>query len=177
MSTVRNTLNAVRYDWLGVRIGGSGASMEGLWPVLVVAVLIVFGCFFAIGRAFAGGAPPAEGSSAAPVARVAIPDGLKGGSPIAGQVPSAITAPPPRPKPRQASGAAVLRATSPSGLTGEATGSSPVESAAAPEPEHTEPAPSVASAPAPARGGGGSRSGGSGGGGGSSGGRSFDSSE
>ena len=55
MSTVRNTLNVVRYDWLGVRIGGPGASMRGLWPVLIVALLVVFGCFFAIGRLFAGG--------------------------------------------------------------------------------------------------------------------------
>ena len=183
MSTMRNTLNAVRYDWLGVRIGGSGASMQGLWPVLIVAILLVFGCFFAIGRAFSDGATPQEGSSAAPVARVTIPDGLEGGSPIAGEVPSAITAPPPRRKPAQASGAAVLRATSPSGsTTGEATGSStpnfgsPAESAAAPEP--TEPAPSPAPAPAGAGGDSGSSGSASGGSrGGSSGGRSFDSSE
>ncbi len=121
MSTVRNTLNVVRYDWLGARIGGPGASMRGLWPVLIVALLVVFGCFFAIGRLFAGGNSPLEGSSAAPVTRAAIPRGLHGGSPIAGAVPSSIAEPPPQRRATPARGAEVLRATAPNrAFAGEA---------------------------------------------------------
>jgi len=162
VSAVRNALNAARYDWFGVRIGGPGASMQGLWPVLIVAIVFVFGAFFAVGRLLAGGGTPAEGSSAAPLTHAAIPEGLRGGSPIAGSVPNSITAPPPR-KPAPASGAAVLRATVPGGetLTPETSGGS----------VRSEPA-SVQGEPAPS----GSKAGSAGGGGGN-GGKSFDSSE
>jgi hypothetical protein len=179
MSSMRNTLNVVRYDWLGVRIGGPGASMRGLWPVLILACAFVFGCFFAVGRLSAGGAAPPEGSSAAPVARAVIPSELRGGSPIAGKVPSAIAEPPPRRRPVPTTVAGALSATAPSqSLTGEVAGgeaslSSPAERAPA-----AEPAPSEAPAPsqAPARTG--SATGSKGGSGGTpSGGGSFDSSE
>jgi len=176
MSTVRNTLNVVRYDWLGVRIGGPGASMRGLWPVLIVALLVVFGCFFAIGRLFAGGGSPLEGSSAAPVAHAAIPSGLQGGSPIAGEVPSSIAEPPPQRRAKPAGGAEVLRATAPSqafaGETAstEASSGTRLESAPAEAPERSRASTGAGSAgkPSAARASGGAASGSGG---------SFDSSE
>jgi len=177
MSTVRNTLNVVRYDWLGLRIGGPGASMRGLWPVLIVAILVVFGCFFAIGRLFVDGGSPAESSSAAPVAHAAIPRQLRGGSPIAGAVPSAIAEPPPQRTVAPTRGTEALGATSPTqSFTGQATGteaSSASQSEAAPTQE--QPAPTKVSPPSPASGGG--SSGARGGSGGSARGGSFDSSE
>jgi uncharacterized membrane protein YgcG len=96
MSSPRNSPDVVRYDWLGVRIGGPGASMRGSWPVLIVAMLVVFGCFFAVGRLSAGSGSPRQGSSAAPVARAAVPGKLRGGTPIPAEVPSAIAVPPRR---------------------------------------------------------------------------------
>jgi hypothetical protein len=170
MSTMRNTFNVVRYDWLGVRIGGPGASMRGLWPVLILALLVVFGCFFAIGRLFAGGGSPLEGSSAAPVQRAAIPRGLAGGSPIAGEVPSSIAEPPVQRRTTPARGAEVLRATAPSqvfsGETATTEASTRLESAPAeaPEPSRTSSGTgSAAGKPSAARatGGAGSGSGGS----------------
>jgi uncharacterized membrane protein YgcG len=178
MSTVRNTLNVVRYDWLGVRIGGPGASMRGLWPVLIVALLVVFGCFFAIGRLFAGGGSPLEGSSAAPVARAAIPSALHGGSPIAGEVPNSIAQPPPprRAAPSRAAEAPPASASS-QAFSGEALGpeaSSATQPESAPAVQQSPaqaPEPSRASSGAGASGGKASAGGTSGGGG------SFDSSE
>jgi uncharacterized membrane protein YgcG len=179
MSAVRNSLNVVRYDWRGFRIGGPDASMRGLWPVLILALLLVFGCFFAIGRLLAGNAgSPLEGSSAAPVAHAAIPSGLRGGSPIAGKVPSSIAEPPPpkrRAKPGR--GVEVQRTTTPSqAFAGEttsteaSTGTQP-ESASAPAPEPSSASTGSGSSggkPSSARAGGGAASGGGG---------SFDSSE
>jgi hypothetical protein len=96
MIPVRDALNVARYDWFGLRIGGRGASMRGLWPALIVASALIFGCFFVLGRMTAGGAPAPETSSAQRVAHAAIPGGLHGGSPVAGDVPSAIVTPPVR---------------------------------------------------------------------------------
>lgn len=182
MSAVRNTLNAVRYDWLGVRIGGPGASMRGLWPVLIVAMIVVFGCFFAIGRVFADASTPTE-NSAAPVKHAAIPGGLNGGSPVAGQVPSSISTPPPPRKTVPAGGTAVVPAAVPNRLAGgEAQTASPATGAQA----ESGPAPTQVSAPRSTAGTGssgagtsGAGSGGSsnGGSGGHAGGGSFDSSE
>jgi hypothetical protein len=90
MSTPRDSLDAVRYDWLGVRVGGPGATMRGSWPVLLAAMLAVFGCFFLIGLLSAGKGSPKRGSWAAPVARAAVPGKLGGESPIPAGVPSAI---------------------------------------------------------------------------------------
>jgi len=178
MSAVRNTLNVVRYDWRGFRIGGSEASMRGLWPVLILALLLVFGCFFAIGRLFASdGGSPLEGSSAAPVAHAAIPSGLQGGSPIAGAVPSSIAEPPRRRRAKPARGVEAQRATTPSqAFAGETTST---EAASGTQPESAsaqapEPSPastgtgSSGSKPSTARAGGGAASGSGG---------SFDSSE
>jgi hypothetical protein len=170
VSAIRNALNAARYNWLGVRIGGPGASMQGLWPVLIVAVVFVFGVFFVVGRLLGGNGTPAEVSSAAPLTHAAIPGSLQGGSPIAGNVPNSITAPPPQPKSTPASGAAVLRATAPSETleTETETGSGSV--ASAPAAVQSEPATSGASA-------GSGSAGGANRGGGANGGGSFDSSE
>lgn len=86
----------VRHDWLDVRIGGPSASMKGQWPTLLAAAALVFGCFFAIGRFSSASTSHDEPSSAlrAFSGRAAIPGGLRGNSPIAGSVPSAIA---PRP--------------------------------------------------------------------------------
>jgi hypothetical protein len=183
VSTVRNTLNLVRPDWLG-RTGGPRAGMRGLWPVLVLAVLVVFACFFAIGRLSAGGGSPLEGSSSAPVARAAIPAALRGASPIAGAVPNAIAEPPPPPRKPARRSAEALRASATSrSLGGEGTSteaSSGSQSESAPV---VEQAPAEAPAPSPSTGAGssgGKSSGGSSGGSGgsrSAGGGSFDSSE
>jgi hypothetical protein len=94
-----------RYEWLGVRIGGPGASMKGQWPTLLAAVVVVFACFFVIGRL--GSASPSHGEPSSALrafsGRAAIPGGLRGDSPIAGTVPSAIA---PRPVRRASTPAA-----------------------------------------------------------------------
>ncbi|HTZ88425.1 MAG TPA: hypothetical protein VMB05_17300 [Solirubrobacteraceae bacterium] len=146
MSAMRNTLNAVRYDWLGVRIGGPGASMQGLWPVLIVAMLVVFGCFFAVGRLTTSERTP-RGSSAL-VKRAPIPGGLHGASPVAGQVPSAVAPPVPQRKPTPIGGTAVAGASTQT-FTGEAQ-SAPSTTSVAPE-SSTTPESSAASEPAPTR--------------------------
>ncbi len=162
MSAVRNTLNFVRYDWLGVRIGGPGASIRGVWPALIVAILLVFGCFFAIGRLLADQRTPAEGSSAASVERAAIPGELHGGSPVAGKAPISIAPPPPRRKPVPAGGTAVSSTTAlsqtPSGEASSPASGVQVESSPA-----SEPVPTEASAPPAASGGSDSSGAGSGG--------------
>jgi uncharacterized membrane protein YgcG len=181
MSTMRNTLNVVRYDWLGVRIGGPGASMRGQWPVLIVAALVVFGCFFAVGRLLAGESSPREGSSAAPVSRAVIPGQLQGGSPIAA-VPSSIAEPPPQPRPASRRGPEALQAPpssqAPAG-EGAATEGAATEASSG---SQLESAPAVERASPPQAGAGtgssgAQSSGGATGGGGSGGGGSFDSSE
>lgn len=182
MSTPRDSLEVVRYDWLGVRIGGPGASMRGSWPVLIVAVLVVFGCFFAVGRLAAGGGSPKQGSSAAPVASAAVPGKLRGGTPIPAEVPSAIAQPPRRTAPA-AKRTEAVRATAPFAVAGGTTttsAGSPPEAALAPKAVPTQ----ASTRPS----GGGTHSGGSSSGGGSAGagagrggaaagGGSFDSSE
>ncbi len=192
MSTPRTSLDVVRYDWLGVRIGGPGASMRGLWPVLIVAILVVFGCFFAVGRLSAGGASPKQGSSAAPVARAAVPGELRGGTPIPAKVPSAI-AEPPRPSPTPARSAEAVRATAPFAVGGGTTTTTtsagsqteaPPAQAAVPTQASTKtsrggaPSSGSSSSPGSSSGGGSAGTGARGGSGGSAaGGGSFDSSE
>jgi uncharacterized membrane protein YgcG len=182
MSVMRNTLNAARYDWLGARIGGPGASMRGQWPVLIVAAVVVFGCFFAIGRLFAGGPGPGKGSSAARVSRAVIPGQLQGGPPIAA-VPSSIAAPPPRRRARPARRFESQRVTTPGqAFAGETTSTEP-SSATQPEsvPAAPPPEPSRASSgtgpPAGGPSAGKPSAGRAGGGAASGGGGSFDSSE
>jgi len=96
VSTPRDSLDAVRYDWLGVRVGGPGATMRGSWPMLIAAMLVVFGCFFLIGLLSAGNGSSKQGSWAAPVTRAAVPGKLGGEAPIPAGVPSAIAQPQPR---------------------------------------------------------------------------------
>jgi uncharacterized membrane protein YgcG len=185
MSTPRDSLEVVRYDWLGVRIGGPGASMHGSWPVLIVAVLVVFGCFFAVGRLSAGGGSPKQGSSAAPVARAAVPGKLRGGTPIPAEVPSAIAQPPRRTAP-PAKRTEAVRATAPFAVAGGTTtttsAGSPPEAAVAPKAVPTQASPRSSGGGTRSSGsssGGGSAGAGAGAGrgGGGAGGGSFDSSE
>jgi hypothetical protein len=96
VSTPRDSLDAVRHDWLGVRFGGPGATMRGSWPVLIAAMLVVFGCSFAIGLLSAGNGSSKQGSAAALVTRAALPGKLGGDTPIPAGVPSAIAQPPRR---------------------------------------------------------------------------------
>jgi hypothetical protein len=96
VSAPRDTLDAVHYDWLGVRVGGPGATMRGSWPVLIAAMLVVFGCFFLIGLLSTGNGSSKQSSSAAPVARAAVPGKLGGETPIPAGVPNAIAQPPRR---------------------------------------------------------------------------------
>jgi hypothetical protein len=92
VNTVRRAVVNARYGLLDVRIGGPGASMKGQWPMLLACAALVFGCFFVIGRLGSAGPPPSETSSAlrAFSGSAAIPGALRGDSPIAGSVPSAI---------------------------------------------------------------------------------------
>jgi uncharacterized membrane protein YgcG len=179
MSGVRNALDTLRYDWLGASIGGPEASMRGQWLTLIVSALLVFGCFFAIGRMRSGSSSQVGGSAQTAFSEhAAIPGALHGGSPAAGAVPVAIATPPPPPPSRSASSAESVRAAeAASSFAAEAsrtvTPIVPVESAPAPEPR-----PTVAKRPARSgrSGGGGHRSGG-GRSGSAGGGGSFDSSE
>lgn len=167
MNTMRDALNVVRYDWFGVRIGGRGASMRGLWPVLSIVSVLIFCCFFVVGRMTSGGAPAPETSSSQRVAHAAIPGGLHGSSPVAGDVPSAIATPPARHAPTPA---AVVETPASQPLAGAAASAPSVVSTPAPTP-----VPAQASAP-PTKSSGPGAAGGSGAGGGGSGGGSFDSS-
>ncbi len=170
MNTMRDAINVVRYDWFGLRIGGRGASMRGLWPVLIVASVLIFGCFFVVGRMTAGGAPAAETSSSQRVAHAAIPGGLHGGSPVAGGVPSAIVTPPVRRAPTQALAAETSASEPPAATTSSANAPSVPQPKSSPVPT---PVPAQASPPPTKSSGSASKpssSGGSGGGG------SFDSS-
>jgi uncharacterized membrane protein YgcG len=184
MSTPRNSLDAVRYDWLGVRIGGPGASMSGSWPVLIVAILVVFGCFFAVGRLSGGSGSPKQGSSAAAVARAAVPGKLRGGTPIPAEVPSAI-AEPPRRRAAPARSTEAVRPTAPFAVAGGTTttsAGSPTEATLAQEAVPTQASTQSSGGGSPSSGsssGGGSAGSGAraGSGGAAAGGGSFDSSE
>ncbi len=96
MNGLREALYDLRYRWLGVRIGGADATMRGQWLVLSVSLVIVFACFFAVGRFFHTGAGSSAGAPSAQVAAGghAIPSGLSGGSPAAGAVPVSIAVQP-----------------------------------------------------------------------------------
>jgi hypothetical protein len=188
MSTMRQAMGNLRYQWLGLRIDGLDATLRGRWVVLSVSLVLVFACFFAIGRHRAGGgAASAAGTPSAlvgPSGQAPIPTGLSGGSPIAGAVPVAIAVKP-RPRPVVAP---VSRGSSQSTTTGQSftaessSGESPSsesKSSSEPPPEPVpQPAPSKASAPVRSAGGSGSSGQGSAKGGStSSGGAGFDTSE
>jgi uncharacterized membrane protein YgcG len=186
MSAPRNSLDVVRYDWLGVRIGGPGASMRGTWPVLIVAMLVVFGCFFAVGRLSAAGGSPRQDSSAAPLARAAVPGKLRGGTPIPAAVPSAIAGPPRR-SAAPAKRTEAVRPTAPFAVAGATTRTTTTSTTSANPPSEAALAQEAAPKQASTRSsGGGTRSSGSSGGGsagrgagrgGGAAGGSFDSSE
>jgi hypothetical protein len=192
MTSVRQVLDSVRYERLGVRIGGQSATVEGQWLVLIISMLVVFACFFAIGRLVhvGGGATHAEAPSTlhAPAGRAEIPGGLDGPSPIEGAIPVAIAAPPTReapaqPRPQSISTGAQLSSVAPAqSFTAEsASPASESQPSSAPASE-PEPAPVQASTPSSSGGGSGSSSHGSATGGTHSpkrpsGGGSFDSSE
>jgi hypothetical protein len=191
MSTVRAAVSSFRYHWLGVRIGGADATLRGQWPLLAVSLVVVFACFFAIGRLVHSGPGAAQVAGQTvqvrPSAQAAIPSGLSGGSPIAGSVPAAI-APKPQPVPQPVASEAQLHAApSTQSLTAGRTGVTPATAQPAPvtpAPVHEaapEPQPTVASAPSQAGGESGAPSDGAPAGGAShsqpSGGGSFDSSE
>jgi hypothetical protein len=117
MSEMRQAIDEFRYRWLNVRIGGPDATLRGQWVVLSVSLLVVFACFFAVGRLRSGGGStsPSAAPSAlvAPSGQPAVPTGLSGGSPIAGAVPVAIAV---KPRSRSASqpvASADLRAVTP----------------------------------------------------------------
>jgi hypothetical protein len=101
MTTVRHAMTTLRYRWFDVRIGGPAATMRGQWRVLVVAVVAIFACFFAIGRLSSPSRAVQASATAteAPSSHPAIPSGLSGGPTATGSVPAAIV-PRPRPKPR-----------------------------------------------------------------------------
>jgi trimeric autotransporter adhesin len=96
MTAVRHAMSTLRYRWLDVRIGGPAATMRGQWRVVIGATLLVFGCFFAIGRlsSTSGSAQISATATEAPSSRPAVPAGLSGGPPTAGAVPTAIIARP-----------------------------------------------------------------------------------
>jgi hypothetical protein len=190
MSPVNQAMNHLRHQWLGLRVGGPGATMRGHWTILSVSIVVVFAGFFAIGRAARGG--QASGSRAeAPAAlqgssgHAAIPDSLSGRSPIAGAVPVDIV-PPRRPQPAKTQRATAPAREEPSRVQPTITQvtaapavqaaptvqAAPQSTAAAPSPQPThQAAPSRPASPAPAR------AQPSHGGGGEEGGASFDSSE
>jgi hypothetical protein len=91
---MRDALYSIRYDWLDVRIGGPDATMRGRWPMLLASVAVVFACFFALGRIGSPGTKQLEVSSTlgAVSGGPAIPAGLRGDSPIAGDVPDGVAA-------------------------------------------------------------------------------------
>jgi hypothetical protein len=149
VSTVRRALHDARYERLAVRIGGPDASMKGQWPTLLLAAVVVFACFFAIGRLGASGPSHGEPSAAlrAFSGRAAIPGALRGDSPISGSVPSAIA-----PKP---AGSAAAPSASASGQASNAQSQSLAEDASRASVPSTstqaapviQPAPVKASAP------------------------------
>jgi hypothetical protein len=144
MNTVRRAVVNARYDWLGgVRIGGPGASMKGQWPTLLVAAAVVFACFFVVGRLGSASSPHGETSSAlrAFSGHAAIPGGLRGDSPIAGSVPSAIGA---RPSPVVAPAAVAASGRSRAGTPAQPLAGSATQAVA---PSVTQAAPVVKAVP------------------------------
>ena len=199
MSALRQAIDSVRYERLGgrlsgrigrlserfdVRIGGPDATIEGHWAALIVSMIVVFACFFAIGRAMhAGGSASGEAPSTRQAAsdRPAIPAALEGAPPTEGAIPSAIATAAARhlrerPKPRSIPTGSALSASAPArSFTGESSQSTtttsqsessgtetsaPVSAPAPPsrtvESRSSSPAPAKSEAHSPPPGGGGS---------------------
>jgi hypothetical protein len=121
MSALRQAIDNMRYERFGLRIGGPDATIEGYWVALIVSMIVVFACFFAIGRAMHPGGPsPGEAPSTRQAAsgRPAIPAALEGGPPTEGAIPIAIATAAARhlrehPKPRSIPAASALGASAP----------------------------------------------------------------
>jgi hypothetical protein len=189
MSALRQAIDHMRYERFRVRIGGPDATIEGYWVALIVSMIVVFACFFAIGRTIhTGGSSAGQAHSTRQAASgmAMIPTALAGSPPTEGAMPTAIATAAARrlraqPKPRAISTGGALSASaparsftaeSPRGTTtteSESSASTPAPaSAPTPSPSTVEsgspsPAPAKSRAPSPA--------------GSSSGGGSFDSSE
>jgi hypothetical protein len=141
MNAMRNLRDSVRYERLGLqrlgaRIGGPGATIEGHWRTVIVSMILVFACFFAIGRASrvrdASHAAIPSTLQAASV-RAGIPVGLAGGPLLGGAIPIA----------RRTSPKVTRRPTNPSAPQG----TNP--SASAPSQPFTTETPQATLAPAP----------------------------
>jgi hypothetical protein len=175
MSALREAIDNMRderfFGRFGVRIGGPDATLEGHWAALIVSMIVVFVCFFAIGRTVsAGGSPQGEAPSTRQAAsgRAAIPTALAGSPPTDGAIPTAIATAAARrlrvqPKPRAISTASALSASAPArsfnAQSRQSTTTAQSESsasAAAPVPAPAPPTsavepPSSTPAPAPAK--------------------------
>jgi uncharacterized membrane protein YgcG len=189
---MRATIDTLRYRWLGPSSGGVSALLSGRWIAGAVAALVVFACFFAIGRTTRSAVAPASTTAAtqleAAVSGAPIPVALSGQPPVAGAVPAAILLKPrPAVRSRKARRAAVRPArtatqanttavAAPETQTAPAASSAPVQPKPAPRSE-PGPTPVPASSPSTSGGSGSQKKASSGSGGKSSGGGSFDTSE
>jgi hypothetical protein len=153
MSALRQAIDNMRYERFGVRIGGPDATIEGYWVALIVAMIVVFACFFAIGRTIhTGGSSAGEAhSTRQPASGTAvIPTALAGSPPTDGAMPTAIATAAARrlraqPKPRAISTASALSASAPArSFTAESPRSTTTT-----ESESSASTPAPAPAPAP----------------------------
>jgi hypothetical protein len=96
MNNVRHVMNNVRYERRGTQIRGASARARGHWPELAASVVLVFVCFFVIGRTIhSGGASQAETPATLQAASVtaSVPEALSDASPAGGPIPIALARP------------------------------------------------------------------------------------
>jgi hypothetical protein len=159
---MRDTIDTLRYRWLGTSSGGVSVLLSWRSVAGALPILVVFACFFAVGRATRSAVAPAGATTAAQLEAAAstapIPVGLSGGPPVAGAVPAAILLKPRPPAPRRAASPAPVQpsvtttpaqptAVVPEPATTPAVAPTPVQPKPAPRPEPTKPSPAVASPP------------------------------
>ncbi len=106
VSTLRRSLVTLRHRRLGPAIGGPEAAWSGHWTAIVLSSVLVFACFFTVGRVTrGGGSASGEATSGTPstlgaaAQGAAVPAELSGGSPVSASTPVAIAA---KPRPRRA---------------------------------------------------------------------------